>query len=170
VNVGVVSLVRLSVFEQPRSLAAVRTGVVGAAGADVSIVTLKAPEAGETLPATSVSLAVMLCMPSLKVLVVIVAVVELATTDPTTFVPSKMVTVFPEFTEPTVKVGVLTLVTLSVDDDPVSVVKFGVLGAASAVVSIVTLNEPDVAILPATSVARAVIVLVPEVRTLVVIE
>jgi hypothetical protein len=50
----------LSVFEDPESLAAVMSGVDGAAGAVLSIVMLKAPEAAETFPAASVAVAVML--------------------------------------------------------------------------------------------------------------
>src|SRR5262245_4404385 len=60
VNVGVLSAVTLSVLETPVSLDAARYGVEGAAGAVVSIVTARAPEVEETLPATSVARAVML--------------------------------------------------------------------------------------------------------------
>ena len=69
VNVGVLTLVRLSVLEVPLSLAASRSGVDGAAGAVVSIVMLKAPEAAETFPAASVAVAVMLWVPAVRVLV-----------------------------------------------------------------------------------------------------
>ncbi len=58
VKVGVVSLVRLSVLEEPVSLPAVRSGVPGAEGAVVSMVTDKADEAADWLPAASVALAV----------------------------------------------------------------------------------------------------------------
>ncbi len=58
VNVGVVSLVRLSVLEVPVSLPAARSGVAGAAGAVVSMVTFSAAEAEEALPAASMVLAV----------------------------------------------------------------------------------------------------------------
>src|SRR5438132_1247516 len=70
VKLGVVSLVMLSVFEVPLSLAAVRSGAEGAAGAVVSIVMLKALDAVDTLPAASVAVAVMLCVPAVKILVV----------------------------------------------------------------------------------------------------
>jgi hypothetical protein len=60
VNVGVVLLVILSVLDDPLSLAAVRSGVEGAAGAVVSIVMVNALEATETFPAASVALAVIL--------------------------------------------------------------------------------------------------------------
>ena len=59
-NVGVVTLVMLSVLDDPESLAAVRSGVDGAAGAVVSIVMLKVPEDVDTLPAASVAVALML--------------------------------------------------------------------------------------------------------------
>jgi len=150
VNVGVVLVAALEV-----------TGVEGAAGAVVSIVTLKALEATERLPAGSVCLAVMLCTPSLRLLVVIVALVELATTEPTAVPPSKMVTVLADATDPMVNVGVLLLVMLSVVEVPVSVaaVRSGVPGAARAAVSMVTLRPVKAAeTFPATSVAFAVIV------------
>lgn len=69
VNVGVVTLVSLSVFDVPESLAAARSGVEGAAGAVVSIVILNAPEVAETFPAASVAVAVTLCVPAVRVLV-----------------------------------------------------------------------------------------------------
>ena len=60
-NVGVVKLVMLSVLELPLSLAAVISGVEGAGvGGVVSMVMLRALEAAETFPATSVAFAVML--------------------------------------------------------------------------------------------------------------
>src|SRR5919108_490970 len=70
VNVGVVTLVRLSVLEVPLSLAAARSGADGAAGAAVSTVTLRAVEAAETLPAASVAVAVTLCGPAARAAVV----------------------------------------------------------------------------------------------------
>jgi len=70
VKVGVVTLVILSVLDEPLSLAAVISGVEGAAGAVVSIVMLNAPEATETFPAASVALAVMLCVPDERALTV----------------------------------------------------------------------------------------------------
>ena len=55
---GVVTLVRSSVLELPESLPASRPGVAGAAGADVSIVTVNADEAAPVFPAASVAVAV----------------------------------------------------------------------------------------------------------------
>ena len=55
VTVGVVTLVRLSVLDEPVSLAAARSGVEGAAGAVASMVTLRDEEATLWLPAASVA-------------------------------------------------------------------------------------------------------------------
>ena len=66
VKSGVLSFVILSVFDEPESVAAVMSGVPGAAGATVSIVIERAPEATLWLPAVSVCLAVMLWEPSAK--------------------------------------------------------------------------------------------------------
>jgi hypothetical protein len=52
VNVGVVSFVILSVFEEPLSVAAVMSGVDGAAGAVLSIVNVL-PLPGVSVPAES---------------------------------------------------------------------------------------------------------------------
>ena len=56
---GVVSVVLSSVEEEPVSEALARSGVEGAEGAVVSIVTERAAEAAETPPAVSVAVAVM---------------------------------------------------------------------------------------------------------------
>ena len=72
VRVGVVSFVRLSVFEVPVSLEASRSGADGAAGVLVSIVTPKAGEAAETLFTGSVAVTVISCAPLVSVLVIIV--------------------------------------------------------------------------------------------------
>src|SRR2546421_5809979 len=69
VNVGVVTLVLLSVVEAPESLTAVMSGTDGAAGAMLSIVMLKADEADETFPAGSVAVAVTPWAPCVSVLV-----------------------------------------------------------------------------------------------------
>src|SRR5437588_124636 len=97
VKVGGVLLGRLSVVELPLSLAAVRSGVEGAVGAPVSIVTLRALEAVPVLPARSVALAVMLCGPSVRVtvLVMVQLPVPLAAPVPTGLPSLKSVTVLP---------------------------------------------------------------------------
>ena len=59
-NVGVSSLVTLSVLELPVSEEAVMSGVDGEDGAMVSMVTLRDDEAELVLPAASVAFAVML--------------------------------------------------------------------------------------------------------------
>ena len=60
VKVGAVTLVMLSVFDMPLSLAAVRSGTDGAAGAVESIVTLNAAEGALTLPTASMACAIRL--------------------------------------------------------------------------------------------------------------
>src|SRR4051812_6697577 len=70
VKMGVVTLVTLSVFEKPLSDAAVRSGVEGAAGAVLSMVTERAAEATPVWPAASLAVAVILCTPSAKGLLV----------------------------------------------------------------------------------------------------
>ena len=58
VKVGVVSAVTLSVFDVPVSLAAVKSGVPGAAGAALSVVTVSATEGEPVAPAGCVAVAV----------------------------------------------------------------------------------------------------------------
>ena len=65
VKVGVLSLVLLSVFETPLSVAAVMSGADGAK-AIVSMVTLSAADATLAMPAASVATALMLCGPSAR--------------------------------------------------------------------------------------------------------
>ena len=59
VKVGVVSLVKLSLFDVPKSELEARSGTDGAAGAAVSMLIVRAEDAFETFPAASVALAVM---------------------------------------------------------------------------------------------------------------
>ena len=58
-KVGVVSIVKLSVFDVPESEVDDKSGVDGALGADVSMPIVKAEDAFETFPAASVAFAVM---------------------------------------------------------------------------------------------------------------
>ena len=60
VNVGALSLVRLSLLELPLSEAELRSGADGAAGGALSMLMLSADDAAELLPAASVAFAVML--------------------------------------------------------------------------------------------------------------
>ena len=100
--------------------AAVRSGADGAAGTAVSMVTDKAADAALRLPAASVALAVMLWTPSASVEAVMVhCPARVAMPVPITVVPSNRVTVLPASAVP-VKVGVVTLVMLSVLDAPLS--------------------------------------------------
>src|SRR6266545_2852671 len=126
----------LSVAEQRLSLAAVRSGVVGAA-AVVSIVTLKAPDKAETFPTASVAVAVMLCTPGLRRLVVMPGLLYAAAVPLPTWIPSlNILTVLPASAVP-VNAGVVTFVMLSVFEDPESLaaVRLGVVGALGAAVS-----------------------------------
>src|SRR6186997_72077 len=103
----------LSVAEVPESEAAARSGIDGAAGAEVSIVTDSADEATLVLPAASVALAVMLWLPWINVELVIDQLPEpSAVALPIWVAPSNSVTVVPACAVP-VKVGVVTLVMLS---------------------------------------------------------
>ena len=87
VKVGVVTLVMLSVFDEPLSEAAVRSGALGAAAA-VSIVTLSDADAALTLPARSVCFAVKVWKPCDNAELVIVQLPEpSATVVPSTVVP-----------------------------------------------------------------------------------
>ena len=74
VNCGVVLLVISSVLLLPVSVAAVMSGVPGAASAVVSIVTDKLDDATLWLPAGSVCRALMLCAPVPRVAAVSVTV------------------------------------------------------------------------------------------------
>ena len=105
VKVGLVTLVMLSVVDTPLSEAASRSGAEGAAGATVSMVTDKAPDAALRLPAASAALAVMLWVPFASVEAAIVHVPAAATPVPITVAPSNKVTVLPASAVP-VKVGV----------------------------------------------------------------
>jgi hypothetical protein len=65
-NTGVVTSVLLSVFDGPVSDAGSRSGVDGAAGALLSIVTDSPADSTLALPAASVALAVMLWAPAVS--------------------------------------------------------------------------------------------------------
>src|SRR3978361_616703 len=71
VNAGVVTVVMLSVLDAPVSNDASRSGVPGATGAAVSMVTASAAEAVLTLPARSVALATIAWTPFVNALPVI---------------------------------------------------------------------------------------------------
>ena len=84
----------------------------------MSIVTVSAVDCPLWLPATSVDWAVMLCTPSVSVLVVMVAMPVLPTTPlPIGAPPSNSVMVLPT-SPPLVNVGVATFVKLSVLETP----------------------------------------------------
>jgi len=88
-KIGVVVLVRSSLLLVPLSSALLKSGVPGALGAVVSIVISKLLEALLTLPAVSVTLAVSVCAPSLKVVLVILQLpLPSAVVVPSTVLPS----------------------------------------------------------------------------------
>src|SRR5437870_1678345 len=161
----------LSVLELPLSLAAARSGTEGAAGAVVSMVTLSAAEAAEMLPAASVAVAVMLCVPAARARAVVVSL-ALVAVRLLAWPPSlKILTLLPASAVP-VKVGVVTLVMLSVLELQLSLPtrRSSDLGAAGAVVSMVTLSAAEAAeMLPAASVAVAVMLCVPAARARAVV-
>lgn len=128
------------------------------------MVTDSALEAGLRLPAVSAAVAVNECVPGANTLDVIdQAPAALAVPEPTAVVPSNKVTRELAAAVP-LNCGVVTSVILSVLEAPLSdaAARSGALGAAGAVVSIVTertaLAGP---VLPATSVAFAVIAWMP---------
>src|SRR5690349_7582103 len=125
----------LSVLDVLESDDVISSGVDGAAGATVSIVTDKACDGALTVPLLSFAVAVMVWMPFANVVEVMVQapVVALAVAVPITVVPSYNVTVVPGVAVP-VKLGRTVLVMLSVLETPVSdaVARSGVEGAATA--------------------------------------
>src|SRR5437879_5134243 len=134
-KVGVVALVMLSVLLLPVSEAAIRSGVDGALGAVVSIVTDRAPDATLTFPAMSVtfSVAVMLCTPCVRVDVLTDQLPEpSAVALPIWVVPSNSLTVVFAAAVP-LKVGLVTLVMLSLLEMPLSeaAMRSGVDGAGA---------------------------------------
>src|SRR4051812_45824509 len=105
-------LVILSVWDEPESVAVVRSGADGAA-AKVSMVPLRPEDARLVLPATSVCLAVRLWTPSARVELVIDQFPEpSATPVPSTVAPSYRVTVAPASAPLPVNIGAATLVML----------------------------------------------------------
>ena len=120
VKVGLATSVMLSVLDTPVSDAAIRSGADGIAGAIVSMVIDKAPDAALTLPVTSAILVVMAWVPAARVAAVMVHVPAVATPVPISLAPSYSVTVSPISAMP-VKVGFVTFVILSVLEIPLSV-------------------------------------------------
>jgi len=169
VIVGVGTLVIRSDAEAPLSEPFAKAKVLGAL-ITVSIVSVSAP-AEETLPAASVALAFRLWLPSAKTALVIDQEPEAsAVAEPSTVDPSNSVTVLPTSAVPVI-VGVVTLVTRSVFDDPLSEagakVSVGTTGAEVSIVSARLLAEET---LPAASLALALRLWLPSVRTGLVID
>jgi len=137
VNVGVVSIVTLSLLDIPLSLAELRSTTLGADGAEVSTVIDSEAEALLTFPAGSEAVADTIVVPIGKTSPVALqfpapsAVVE--EISPATGVVINEMVQFAS--EVPVNVGVVSEVILSVDEDPVSLaaVRSGVLEAAGGV-------------------------------------
>jgi hypothetical protein len=170
--VGVETLVMLSVFEVPLSEMADKSGTLGVLGAVESITIAIPAEAPLVLPAVSVALLVSVWEPSDRALVVTLQMPPVAMAVPNTVVPSVSYTVTtePDSAVP-VKVGVETLVMLSVFEVPLSEMadRSGVLGALGAVESItIAIPAEALLVLPAVSVALLVSVWEPSDRALVV--
>ena len=135
-NVGVVSLVTLSVSDTPVSDEPSKSGVAGALGADATMVTASGGLATLVLPAPSVNFAETDHTPRAST----GSVHDVA--EPTTYEHDSVeepfvavtVTMSPEVPPTTENVGVVSLVTLSVSDTPVSdePSKSGVAGALGA--------------------------------------
>ncbi len=113
--------------------------VMATVGAVASMTTAKPADAGPTLPAASVTLAVMVCAPPLRVEVAIDQAPPATMPEPSAVVPlvSYRVTVEPSSAAVPVKVGVRALVRLSTFDVPRSLAlsSRGVDGASGTSVS-----------------------------------
>lgn len=156
---GVVSLVTLSVSLEPLSVAAVMSGVPEAAGAVVSIVKDRPGLAAEVLPAASPAVTVTVCAPAPRAEVAMLYALPLHVAEPT-LLPSTSTVIMSPFVQLPVKVGVVTLVRLSVLLEPLSLpaLRSGATpGALGALVSIV-IDKPELTaeIFPAVSVLVAV--------------
>jgi hypothetical protein len=171
-KVGVVSLVRLSVLDAPVSEAATRSGTDGATTELLTIVIESGDVAALVLPAASVAVAVMACVPWARAeLVTVQLPLESAVAVPIWVEPANTLTVLPASAVP-VKVGVVSVVTLSVLDEPVSdaAVRSGV-ETAGAAASIWTVIADDAAlVLPELFVAVAVMTSVPWPRVTVAVQ
>lgn len=146
--VGVVSDVRLSELLTPRSLAVSKSGAVGALGAAVLTVIGSALEAGDVFPAGSVAVDDTCQVPPLSTGKSHEFVdTEAVNVHVTVVVPSVADTVIrsPFVAPGTTIVGVLSLVMLSLFDEPVSLAsaRSGVAGAEGAVRSRVIDNALD---------------------------
>jgi hypothetical protein len=135
------------------SVVALPPANTGAVGATVSMVTDRRPEAALTFPAGSVAVAEMPCtpLPSCE-LTMLQLLLAAAIALPSSVAPSNSFTVLPASAVP-VNVGAVMLVMLSVAETPLSInaASFGTVGAAGAVVSIVTTSDAEAALtLPAT--------------------
>ena len=167
-NDGVVSFVMLSVGELPVSEAVVRSGLAaGVVGAVVSTVRLMAGLGADTLPAPSVMVDVTFHDPAVRVgrshdcVPVPMVYVQVFVVAP---LVALIVTVLPLLPPLPVNVGVVSLVMLSVSDEPVSdaAARSGaVLGADGGVEMVRGSEEEALEVLPAGSVSVPVTVQEP---------
>jgi hypothetical protein len=161
-KVGVVSLVLLSELDAPVSDAANKSRPVGADGAVPSTVMGNAVDDGETLPAGSVNVDEMFHVPSVSVGSVQFVAEPITYVHDTVVVPfvAEMVMVSPLVPPLALKVGVVSLVLLSVEEFPVSdaVTRSTPEGADGGVVSTEMSRDCVVPVLPAASVTDAEIV------------
>ena len=123
-NVGVLSLVVLSVFENPKSVAEVKSAAAGAAMGVALITTFaRAAESAESVPLivcfTFTEYVPLTIDSKVQVCDIAVAVNTQVTTDPLAGV-AVTVTLAPIVKPAKVKVGVASAVALSVEDEPVS--------------------------------------------------
>jgi hypothetical protein len=156
-KVGVLSPVKLSESDDPESDVANKSRPAGANGAVPSIAMGSADEEVEVLPAGSVSVDEMFQVPSVSVGRVQFVAEPITYVHDTVVVPlvAEMVIVSPLVPPLALKVGVVSLVLLSVFDAPVSdaSARSTPEGADGGVVSIVTGNAVDDGeMLPAGSV------------------
>ena len=149
-------------------LSALSLIVISAVGAVVSIVTSNVSEYVE-LPALSVDLTLIECLPSAKSLegVKLQLPSSPAVAVPRDVSPSNTSTLLPASAVP-LRVGVLSFVILSLLLTPLSLSSIkSIVGFSGAVVSIVTVRDSELSLLfPARSVALAVSVCSPSLRAL----
>ena len=164
VTTGAATLVTASVVLRPLSVAAVSLTDPGAAGAVVSMVTSRLPEPSRVLPAASRARVEKLWAPSAWALEVMVQAPDRsAVAVPTTLPPTSRSMTLLASAVP-VKVGVVTLVSRSELEAPLSdaAVSEGADGADGGVVSMVIVRAADrPLVLPAGSTACAVSVCAP---------
>ena len=159
-----------SVLDEPVSLPASRSGVAGVAGAAVSMVTVRTPEAALTFNAVFVAMAVIWCVPSARATPLVidhVPVVALAATVPREPVTSENNSTVLSGSAVPENVGVVTLVRSSVFDNPESLTgsRSGVDGGLGGVMSTILMTTSLLSVPP----AYVIVAVSPEPRKSVLI-